>query len=74
MHKFHVGQAVTYRAGRGLHAATGGIRRHGKAPGARWPIRISHQDSAEAYERMARESQLQAIKENEALPGVKGKR
>jgi hypothetical protein len=74
MHKFHVGQSVSYRATRGLYAASGAYVVTAKLPerDGQYEYRIRH--LAEAHERMAREFELQAMSEAKTAPGGKAKR
>ena len=72
MHKFHLGQSVTFRA---RYAPSGACVVTAKLPECDGEYEYRTRNMAEAHERIARESQLQAISENEALPGgSKGKR
>jgi hypothetical protein len=66
MHKFYLGQAVAYRAARGLYVAAGGYIVTAKLPERDGEYEYRIRNLAEAHERMARESQLQAMSENEA--------
>ena len=71
MHKFHLGQTVEYRAARyaprGAHVVTA------KLPERDGEYEYRIRNLAEAQERRARESELQALGENDA-PGGKTKR
>jgi hypothetical protein len=69
MHKFHLGQAVAYRAARGLYAASGAYVVTAKLP-ERDGQRISHPELAEAHERIARESDLMAITADDRARGA----
>ncbi len=59
MHKFHLGQAVSYRATRGLYAAAGEYVVTAKLPQRDGEYEYRIRNLAEAHERMARESQLE---------------
>jgi hypothetical protein len=80
MHKFHLGQAVEYRAPRGVDAPRGAYLVTAKLErDGQFEYRI--RSVSEPHERMARESELQAVIDNEALsahvkaaPGGWGKR
>jgi hypothetical protein len=74
MHKFHHGQAVAYRAARGLYAAAGAYVVTAKLPERDGEYEYRIRNLGEAHERMARESQLQAMSENEAQRSGKPKR
>jgi predicted ATP-grasp superfamily ATP-dependent carboligase len=60
MHKFHLGQAVAYRATRGLYSAFGAYVVTAKLPERAGQYEYRIRNLAEAHERKARESELQA--------------
>ena len=74
IHKFHLGQAVEYRTARGLYAASGAYVVTAKLPERDGEYEYRIRNLAEAHERKARESELQAMSESEAQPGGKAKR
>jgi hypothetical protein len=74
MHKFNLGQAVAYRAVRGLYAASGAYVVTAKLPERDGEYEYRIRNLAEAHERMARESDLRAIAADESMPGSKVKR
>jgi hypothetical protein len=69
MHKFHLGQAVAYRVSRGLYAASGAYVVTAKLPERDGEYEYRIRNVAEAHERMARESQLEVMRETEVQPG-----
>ena len=71
LHKFHLGQTVANRA---RYAPAGAYVVTAKLPERDGEYEYRIRNMAEAHERMARESQLQAISENEAQPSGKPKR
>ncbi len=71
MHKFHLGQSVTYRA---RYAPPGACVVTAKLPERNGEYEYRIRNLAEKNERMARESELQAVTENETAPAGKGKR
>jgi len=71
MHKFHLGQTVEYRAAR--YAPRGAYVVTAKLPERDGEYEYRIRNLAEAHERMARESELDALGENDA-PGGKTKR
>jgi hypothetical protein len=70
MHKFHQGQAVAYRAARGLYAAAGAYVVTAKLPQRDGEYEYRIRNLAEAHERMARESDLMAINADYSSPGA----
>ena len=74
MHKFHLGQAVAYRAARGVYAASGAYVVTAKLPERDGQYEYRIRNLAEAHERKARESELQAMSENDARQGGRAKR
>ncbi len=68
MHKFDLGQAVTYRAARGLYAAAGAYVVTAKLPERDGEYEYRIRNLAEAHERIARESQLEVMSQTEAPP------
>jgi hypothetical protein len=75
MHKFHLGQAVEYRAARGLYAASGAYVVTPKLPERDGQFEYHIRSASEAHERIAREGELTAIAaDDSALGGAKGKR
>jgi hypothetical protein len=70
MHKFHLGQAVAYRAARGLYAASGAYVVTAKLPERGGEYVYSIRNVAEAHERMARESDLMAISAGDGARGA----
>jgi hypothetical protein len=70
MHKFHLGQAVAYRATRGLYAASGAYVVTAKLPERDGHYEYRIRNLAEAHERMARESDLMAITADASAPGA----
>jgi hypothetical protein len=74
MHKFHLGQAVAYRAARGLYAASGAYVVTAKLPERDGEYEYRIRNVAEAHERIARESDLRAIAADDITPGWKAKR
>jgi hypothetical protein len=71
MHKFHLGQTVVCRA---RYAPPGACVVTAKLPVRNGEYEYRIRNLAEKNERMARESELQAIAENETTPARKGKR
>jgi hypothetical protein len=71
MHKFHLGQSVSYRS---RHAPPGACVVTAKLPERNGEYEYRIRNLAEKNERMARESELQAVRENEAQPRGKAKR
>jgi hypothetical protein len=69
MHKFHLGQAVAYRLSRGLYAASGPYVVTAKLPECDGEYEYRIRNLAEANEGMARESQLEGMRETEVQPG-----
>jgi hypothetical protein len=69
MHKFHLGQAVSYRAALGLYAASGAYVVTAKLPERDGEYEYRIRNLAEAHERMAREYQLEVMRETEVQPG-----
>ncbi len=73
MHKFHHGQAVAYRAARGLYAASGTYVVTAKLPVRNGEYEYRIRNVAESHERIAREFQLEVMSVD-AQPGRKRKR
>ncbi len=73
MHKFRLGQVVSYRVPRGIDARRGAYVVTAKLPERDGEFEYRIRNLAEAHERMARESELTAITENSAA-AAKGKR
>jgi hypothetical protein len=71
VHKFHLGQTVVHRA---RHAPSGECVVTAKLPERNGEYEYRIRNLAEKNERMARESELQAITDNETAPARKGKR
>ncbi len=74
MHKFHLGQAVEYYVPRGIDAPRGAYIVTAKLPERDGQFEYRIRSPNEQHERMARESELQAVSENEAAPPAKVKR
>jgi hypothetical protein len=72
MHKFHLGQTVVYRS---RNAPRGSCVVTAKLPERNGEYEYHVRNSAEANERLARESELQTMTDNDdARGGTKGKR
>ncbi len=74
MHKFHLGQPVEYHPNNGTWAARGAYVVTAKLPERDGEFEYRIKSAIEEHERMARESELQAMSENEAAPAGKGKK
>jgi hypothetical protein len=73
MHKFILGQQVSYHAARGLYAAAGAYVVTAKLPERDGQFEYRIWNRAETHERMARESDLAAITaDDRATGGSKG--
>jgi hypothetical protein len=71
MHKFHLGQTVVYRS---RNAPPGACVVTAKLPERNGEYEYHIRNSAEANERLARESELAAVSDSETAPGGKPKR
>jgi hypothetical protein len=74
VHKFHLGEMVEYRPPRGTYAPRGAYVVTAKLPDRDGELGYHIRSAIEEHERIARESELQAVTETEARPGAKGKR
>jgi hypothetical protein len=75
MHKFHLGQALAYRATRGLYAASGAYVVTAKLRQRDGEYEYRIRNLAEAHERKVARIGTPGNSENEAQPGgSKGKR
>jgi hypothetical protein len=76
MHKFHLGQSVTFRAPGGrLFAPPGAYVVTAKLPERDGEFEYHIRSTSEQHERVARESELSALRETEAkAAGEKAKR
>jgi hypothetical protein len=74
MHKFHLGQTVDYRSARGTYTPRGPYIVTAKLPEQEGEFGYHIRNVIEQHERMARESELEAMSEDEAQAGGKGKR
>jgi hypothetical protein len=63
MHKFHLGQAVEYRTPRGVSAPRGAYVVTAKLPERDGPFKYRIRSAIEEHERIARESELEALGE-----------
>jgi hypothetical protein len=70
-HKFHLGQMVVYRS---RNAPPGPCVVTAKLPERNGEYEYHIKNAAEANERLARESELQAMADNDDAPAGKGKR
>jgi hypothetical protein len=68
MHKFHLGQAVTYHPRQGTWAPRGACVVTAKLPERNGEFEYRIRSAIEENERMARESELQAMSETDAQP------
>ena len=75
MYKFHLGQMVAYHPHKGTWAARGAYVVMAKLPERDGEFEYRIRSAIEEHERIARESELQPMSENEAQPaGSKRKR
>jgi hypothetical protein len=74
MHKFHLGQMVTYHPNKGTWAARGAYVVTAKLPERDGEFEYRIRSAIEEHERLARESELAAMSENKAAPAGKAKR
>ena len=74
MHKFHLGQMVTYHPRQGTWAPRGAYVVTAKLPERDAEFEYRIRSAIEENERMAREYELQAMTDNETAPAGKGKR
>jgi hypothetical protein len=68
MHKFHLGQMVAYNPQKGTWAARGAYVVTAKLPQRDGEFEYHIRHAGEQHERMARESELQAMSEIDAQP------
>jgi hypothetical protein len=73
MHKFHLGQAVTYHPRQGTWAPRGAYVVTAKLPERNGEFEYRIRSAIEENERMARESELERMSETEAPPVGKAK-
>jgi hypothetical protein len=74
MHKFHLGQVVEYHVPRGIDAPRGTYAVTAKLPERDGEFEYRIRSVIEEHERMVRESDLQAMADNDDAPGGKPKR
>jgi hypothetical protein len=70
-HKFHLGQLVEFNPPRGIYAPRGSYLVTAKLPERDGAFEYRIRSVSETHERLARESELQAMSEAEAQPDVK---
>ena len=74
MHKFHLGQMVAYNPRAGSWAPRGPYVVTAKLPERDGVFEYHIRHAGEQHERMARQSELQAMADKDDAPGGKGKR
>jgi hypothetical protein len=70
-HKFHLGQAVEFNPPRGIYAPRGPYVVTAKLPERDGAFEYRIRSASESHERLARESELQAMSETEGQPDAK---
>jgi hypothetical protein len=74
MHKFLLGQAVSYRVPHGIDAVHGAYIVTAKLPERDGQLEYRIRSPAEQHERVVTESELTAVSEGEAAPGARANR